>query len=217
MPTFPPSDRSRLRRVAKRGHYDTDTIYRVLDAGYLAHVAFVQDGGPLNIPMLYGRVGEQLYLHASTKSRFYQHLASGVPVCLTVTHVDGLVLARSAFHHSVNYRSVVLHGRCTAVADETDKNEALHAFTDHMVADRWAEIRQPSPKELQVTGVLAFEIEEATAKIRTGGPVDDAEDYALPIWAGVVPYHIQFATPIADEKATSPLPLPKSGEQLMKK
>lgn len=204
------SERSRVRRVAKRGHYDADTVHRILDAHYVGQVSFQEGAQPFQIPMLYARRDRTLYLHASVKSRIYQTLREGVPCCLGVTLVDGLVLARSAFHHSVNYRSVVVFGRCSAVEDPAEKMTAFELFTNAIVPGRFGECRPMHEKEAAVTGILALEIEDASAKIRTGGPADDAEDYELPIWAGVVPVETRYGAPEPDENARGEYPLPES-------
>lgn len=209
MPT-PPTDRSRIRRIPKRAHYDAETVFAILDAAFVGHVSFTVEGQPFILPMLYGRRDDTLYLHASTKSRFYRQLSEGLPVCMAVTHLDGLVLARSAFHHSVNYRSVVVFGRCRAVADGAEKQLAFEQFTEHILRGRWAECRWPNDKEAEVTGILALAIEDASAKIRTGGPIDDEADYALPYWAGVVPIVPHLGPPQPDERLPAGCPLPAS-------
>ncbi len=213
MSEYPKQDHNRVRRVPKRAHYERESVYEVLDDGYVAHVGFAMEGRPFVIPMLYGREEDTIFLHASTKSRFYKDLAEGLPVCLTVTHIDGIVLARSAFHHSMNYRSVVAHGHCRPVNIE-ERERALKVFTEKLVPGRWDECRPVTEKEIEVTGVLAFTMEAASAKIRTGGPSDDAEDYALPIWAGVVPLVLQKDAPIPDEQMTGDYPLPESVKNL---
>ena len=172
-------------RVSKRAHYDEDTIHAILDCGLVAHVGFVLDGRPMVIPMAYARNGSTLYIHGAKAARIIKKNKS-VPACLTVTHIDGLVVARSAFHHSVNYRSVVVHGHLRDVTDQTEKEKALVLVTNHLLPDRWDEVRPMTDKEFKSTGVLALEIEAASAKIRSGPPVDDEEDYTLAIWAGVL-------------------------------
>lgn len=207
-------DHGRIRRVPKRAQYDEATVHAILDAAYVAHVGFVVEGRPFVIPMLHGRVGNTLYLHASEKSRFYTALSEGGAVCVTVTLLDGIVLARSAFHHSMNYRSVVAHGACRPLPLE-EREQALYAFTDKLVPGRWDECRPVLPKEIAVTGVLAFDIETAAAKVRTGGPVDDEVDYSLPIWAGVVPMQMTFGEPLPDANRQQDAPIPNSVEQLL--
>ncbi len=208
------TDRATVRRLPQRGAYDAETIYGILDAGFLAHVGFCVEGQPFVIPTLYGRVRDasggpdKLCLHGSAASRMLRELSAGVPACVTVTHVDGIVLARSAFHHSMNYRSVVAFGTARQIDDVQGKAEALRVISDHLIAGRWEDVRNPTAKELKATSVLEFTIEEASAKIRTGPPVDDEEDYALPVWAGVVPLHLQAAPPLKDPRLEHNLALP---------
>jgi nitroimidazol reductase NimA-like FMN-containing flavoprotein (pyridoxamine 5'-phosphate oxidase superfamily) len=205
-PAFTPTERTRVRRLAKRGVYDQAQIYAILDEGFICHAAFVRDGHPFAIPTGYGRAGDQLYLHGSAASRLMTHHGdrdSGIDVCVTVTLVDGFVLARSAFHHSMNYRSVVVLGRARLVADSEEKVAALRCITNHIVPDRWQEVREPTARELQGTAVLALTIEEASAKVRTGPPIDDEEDYALPVWAGVVPIAMEVGAPVDDGRVPS--------------
>jgi nitroimidazol reductase NimA-like FMN-containing flavoprotein (pyridoxamine 5'-phosphate oxidase superfamily) len=198
-----PSPRTQVKRLPKRGHYDAATIHAILDDGFLCHIGFVHDGSPVVIPTSYARSGDSLYVHGSAASRMLRTLEQGVPVSIAVTHVDGLVLARSAFHHSINYRSVVIFGTAVAVTDLEEKNEALRLFSDQLVPGRWDEVRPPTPQELKGTSVLKVAIDEASAKIRTGGPVDDEEDYALPVWAGVLPIQLAAGTPIEDQRLAS--------------
>jgi uncharacterized protein len=185
--TLPVTERTRVRRLPARGVFDRAALYAILDEAFVCHVAFAVDGQPYAIPTGYARLGDALYLHGSAASRMVRQLSSGVDVCVTVTIVDGLVLARSAFHHSMNYRSAVVLGRARLVADREEKLAALRGFTDHVVPGRWAELRPITDQELKGTAVLALPIEEASAKMRTGGPNDDAEDLQWPVWAGVVP------------------------------
>jgi nitroimidazol reductase NimA-like FMN-containing flavoprotein (pyridoxamine 5'-phosphate oxidase superfamily) len=192
----PVSERSRVKRLPDRGAYDATSIHAVLDAAMVGHVGFVAAGRPVVIPMIYGRDGDALYLHGSVASRLQRTLANGIDVCLTVTLVDGLVLARSAFHHSMNYRSAVVMGRAVLVRPE-DKEHALRVISEHMTPGRWSEVRRPTPVELKQTSVLRLAIEEASAKARTGGPIDDAEDLDLPVWAGVLPCSQTWGQPIA--------------------
>ncbi|HWC19954.1 MAG TPA: pyridoxamine 5'-phosphate oxidase family protein [Terriglobales bacterium] len=192
--------RTQLRRLPKRGSHEPSTIHEILDAGFLAHIGFSTGGQPFVIPTLFGRDGEKLYLHGSAASRLLGHLETGVPACVNVTLVDGLVLARSAFHHSMNYRSVVAFGTARRIDEPAKKTKALRVISDHLIAGRWDDVRQPNEKELKATSVLEFSIEEASAKIRTGPPADDEEDYLLPIWAGVVPLTITAAAPIPDSR-----------------
>jgi uncharacterized protein len=194
--------RTKLKRLPKRGHFDRDTINSILDEAFICHVGFVVDGQPYVIPTSYGRVKNDLYIHGSSASRMLRTLADGVATCVTVTIVDGLVLARSAFHHSINYRSVVVLGTAVLVTDADEKNRALEAITEHIVPGRWADVRWPNDLELKATSVLRLPINEASAKIRTGDPVDDEEDHDLNVWAGVIPLSTVAGTPIDDTKLT---------------
>jgi nitroimidazol reductase NimA-like FMN-containing flavoprotein (pyridoxamine 5'-phosphate oxidase superfamily) len=209
MSEFTPTERTQVKRLPKRGHYDRETVYGILDAGFVCHVGFNADGQPYVIPTNYGRAGDTLYLHGSAASRMLRTLSGGVPVCVTVTHVDGLVLARSAFHHSVNYRSVVTLGTARLVEDPAEKMAALRIFTEHVLKGRWDDVRQPTEQELKATMVLALPLEEVSAKVRTGGPVDDEADYALPVWAGVLPLETVAQPPQPDARLKSNTPLPK--------
>lgn len=195
------TERTRLKRLPKRGVFDRAAIHDILDEGFVCHVGFVVDGQPFVIPTGYARVGDDIYLHGSAASRMIRSLAAGLDVCVTVTLVDGLVLARSAFHHSMNYRSVMILGRARLVTDPEEKTEALRAFTNHIVPDRWDALRPVTSQELLGTSVLALPIEEASAKVRSGPPVDDDEDLQWPVWAGVIPLSLQAATPVADAHA----------------
>lgn len=202
----PPSERTTIRRAPQRAAYDREVIHAILDQGLVGHVGFVVDGQPFVIPMAYARVDETIYLHGAAASRLTRTLKSGVDACLTVTHLDGLVLARSAFHHSMNYRSVVVFGQASLVADESAKREALRALTEHLTPGRWEVARPPSAAELAGTMVLALPITEASAKIRAGGPVDDEADYALPVWAGVVPLELTMGAPVPDDRLVEGVP-----------
>jgi len=184
-----PPDRIRVKREPHRGHYDRETIDAILDEGLMCHLGFEVDGQPYVIPTLHARVGDTLYVHGSAASRALRHAGSGAPVCVTVTIFDGLVLAKSVFNHSVNYRSAVVFGTARVVPDD-EKREALRALTDQLVPGRWDEARQPSDQELKATWILALPIEEASAKVRIGGPEDEPEDVDLPVYAGVVPVHL---------------------------
>lgn len=205
-PSHPPTDRAIVRRNAKRAAYDREVVHAILDEGLVAHVGFVADGQPFVIPMAYARVGETLYLHGAAAGRLMRALAGGVEACLTVTHLDGLVLARSAFHHSMNYRSVVVFGQASIVEDESAKRDALQALTEHLTPGRWEVARPPSAAEIAGTLVLALPITEASAKVRAGGPLDDEADYALPVWAGVVPLRLTMAAPVPDERLVEGIP-----------
>lgn len=205
---FEPPPRTTAKRLAKRAAYDKKTVHGILDEGYLAHVGFVSDGQPFVLPMIYGRKGGTLYLHGSAGGRQLRALAGGAPVCVTVTLNDGLVLARSAFHHSMNYRCVLVLGSPTPVEDEKEKVEALRVISDHLLPGRWADSRAPNQVELKQTTVVALKLEECSAKIRTGPPMDEEEDYALPVWAGVVPARVAYDEPVADPRLASGTPLP---------
>jgi uncharacterized protein len=203
-----PTKRTELRRIPDRGSHDWETINQILDAGFLAHVGFCVEGQPFVIPTLYGRDGEKLYLHGSAASRMLRELETGVPVCLTVTLVDGLVLSRSAFDHSMNYRSVVAFGTARKIADSEQKTKSLRVISEHLIAGRWADVREPSEKELKATTVLEFSIEEVSSKVRSGPPLDDENDYGLPVWAGVLPLEIKSRPPIPDDKLVEGVTLP---------
>lgn len=211
---FEKDSRNTVRRIPDRGSYDRETVNEILDAGFLCHVGFTVDDQPFVIPTLYGRSDDQLYIHGAPASRMLKTLADGVPVCLTVTHVDGLVLARSAFHHSINYRSVVVFGTATEVNGE-EKERGLFVISEQVLSGRWDESRTPTEKELQATSVLKLTIDSASAKVRAGGPVDEDEDYSLPIWAGVVPTYQAFGAVESDTKLTPGLAIPTSVEQLV--
>lgn len=198
MEKFEQTERNTVRRLPQRAVYEREQVYAILDAGFVCHVGFVADGQPFVIPTAYGRANDMLYLHGSRASRMMKTLGAGVDACVTVTHVDGLVLARSAFHHSLNYRSVVVFGRATVVEDAAGKIEAMRAFTEHLMRGRWSEVREPNERELNTTLVLALPLAEASAKVRTGQPIDDAEDLQLPVWAGVVPLRVEAGEPISD-------------------
>lgn len=196
--TLPVTSRTRLGRYPVRGSFDRAAIHAILDEGFICHVAFVSAGQPVCVPTGYGRSGDLLYLHGSAASRMMRTLADGVDVCVTVTIVDGLVLARSAFHHSMNYRSVMVFGRARVVEDAEEKAVALTALTNHIVPDRWDGLRPVTAQELAATTVLALPIEEASAKMRSGPPKDDAEDVTWPVWAGVVPVGLRIGDPMPD-------------------
>lgn len=191
--------RTTVKRLPRRARYDFDTIAAILDAGFLCHIGFMAEGQPFVIPTGFGRDGETLYFHGSSVSRTLKQVADGVPMCLTVTHLDGLVLARSGFHSSMNYRSVVVLGAARKVEGD-EKLHALEVISEQILKGRWAQIRGPSRKELNGTTVLALPIGEASAKVRTGPPVDDEEDYAMPVWAGVLPLAMKAGKPIADDR-----------------
>jgi nitroimidazol reductase NimA-like FMN-containing flavoprotein (pyridoxamine 5'-phosphate oxidase superfamily) len=201
--------RNRVRRLPERGRYEEAEIHAILDANFLAYAGFAVDGQPFVIPTLFGRKGNKLYLHGSAASRMLHHLENGAPACITVALTDGLVLARSAFHHSINYRSVVAFGTARKIEGDAAKNEALKIISEHLLAGRWEDVRPPKPQELKATTVLEFTIEEASAKVREGGPHDDEEDYALPVWAGVLPLAIRPGEPVPDERLKDGIALPE--------
>jgi uncharacterized protein len=193
-----PTARTRVVREADRAIYDRETVYRILDEGFLCHAGFVHDGQPFVIPTSYGRKDASLYIHGSAASRTLREMKDGVPVCITVTLLEGLVLARSIFNHSMNYRSVVILGRATLVDDREEKLAALRLLSEHILPGRWDDVRQPNERELKATSVMCVPIEEFSAKVRVGPPIDDEEDYSFPTWAGVVPLEIVAGTPIDD-------------------
>ncbi|MEU4657145.1 pyridoxamine 5'-phosphate oxidase family protein [Streptomyces sp. NPDC023723] len=199
--TYPPTDRTVPTRSPDRASYDRELVHSILDEGYVCHLGFVRDGAPVVLPTLYGRVGERLYVHGSTGSRPLRMTGQadpGLPVCLTVTHVDALVLARSAFHHSINYRSVVVHGTAYDVTDPEEKRTALDALVDHVVPGRAGDSRPANKKELAATAVIRLDLREVSAKARTGGVNDEPEDLTLPHWAGLLPLRKGYGTPVAD-------------------
>jgi uncharacterized protein len=196
--SFERTPRTTLKRLPKRGVYDRDLVYQILDEGFICHVGFVVDEKPIVIPTGYARLQDNLYIHGSQASRMLRTLQEGVDVCVTVTLVDGLVLARSAFHHSINYRSVVIFGRASLVQERSEMLTALTAFSEHVIAGRWDEVREPTEQELRATTVLSLPLEEVSAKVRNGPPLDDEEDYTLPVWAGVIPLSLAAGAPIAD-------------------
>ncbi|MEJ1929925.1 pyridoxamine 5'-phosphate oxidase family protein [Nostoc sp. NIES-2111] len=195
-----PSQRTTVKRVPQRADYETQTIYQILDEGLVCHIGFVVDGQPFVIPTAYGRVDDTLYIHGSPASRMLRTLQQGLDVCVTITLIDGLVLARSAFHHSMNYRSVVVFGKATLVEDAEQKLAALKAFTEHVILGRWEQVRSPNRNELAGTIVLSLPLTEASAKVRTGGPIDDEADYQIPVWAGQIPLKLTATTPINDSR-----------------
>jgi nitroimidazol reductase NimA-like FMN-containing flavoprotein (pyridoxamine 5'-phosphate oxidase superfamily) len=198
--TFVPTERTTLKRLPKRASYERNTIYQILDEGFLCHVGFTVDGQPVVIPTAYGRAEDTLYIHGSVASRMLRTLADGIQVCVTVTLVDGLVLARSAFHHSMNYRSVVVFGTASAVEDAIEKARALLTFSEHVIPGRWAEVREPNEDELKKTLVLRIPLTEASAKIRSGPPIDEETDYGLRVWAGELPLSLVAGDPVADSR-----------------
>ena len=187
MTDFTRTDRSRIRRLPKRGHYDRETVHRILDEALICHVAFVEKGQPYVIPINFARVEDRIVLHGAKASRLLKHVEAGHPICVEVTIVDGLVLARSVFHHSMNYRSVVVFGKGHLIENQQEKLAALQAVTEHLIPGRWQEARLPNRKELNATSVVLINIDEASAKVRVGPPIDEQEDYSLPVWAGILP------------------------------
>lgn len=209
MSDFAKTRKNTIKRLPKRGHYDRETIYRILDEALICHVGFVEGGQPCVIPINFARMGDTIVLHGAKASRLLKHIEAGHPVCVEATIVDGLVLARSVFHHSLNYRSVVLFGTGRPVEDEQEKLAALAAVTEHLIPGRWKEARLPNRKELNATSVVSIAIEEASAKVRMGPPVDEEEDYRLPVWAGVLPLREAAFTPLRDELQVEDIALPE--------
>jgi nitroimidazol reductase NimA-like FMN-containing flavoprotein (pyridoxamine 5'-phosphate oxidase superfamily) len=202
------TNRTKLKRIPKRGNFERETIYKILDEAFICHVGFSVNNQPFVIPTSFARAGDRLIIHGSAASRMMRSLSDEIEVCVTVTLVDGLVLARSAFHHSMNYRSVIVFGKAKIIEDESEKYEALKAFTEHIVPNRWMEVRPPTKNELKGTTVLSLPLTEASAKIRTGGPVDDEEDYELDVWAGVLPLTMKTGAPVNDERLKDGIEVP---------
>ena len=208
MNSFTPTERTALKRLPKRGDYDRTAVFQILDEAFICHVGFIADSKPVVIPTSYGRIGDDLYIHGSAASRMLRSLEQGIDVCVTVTLIDGLVLARSAFHHSINYRSVVIFGNATVVNNPEEKMSALRAFTDHVVSGRWADVRPPDEGELRATLVLKVPLVEVSAKVRIGPAIDDEADYSLAVWAGVVPLELRAGDPVSDERLPSGMDVP---------
>jgi len=206
--SFPITERMRLLREAHRAVYDRDAIYNILDEAFVCHVGFAQEGQPFVIPTMFARVSDAIYFHGSAASRMLRALSGGLPVCITVTLTDGLVLARSVFNHSMNYRSVVALGKATLIDDPAEKQQALQAFTEKLIPGRWNDARQPNEKELKATSILKLPLTEVSAKVRTGDVEDDADDYALPIWAGVIPMRLVADPVIRDARCDVSIPTP---------
>ena len=198
MSNFEKTDLNRVRRLPKRGHYDKETIYSIIDEALICHVGLIHEGQPVVIPTIHARMGDDILIHGASTSRLMNNSGEGNPLCITITHLDGLVLARSAFNHSMNYRSVVLYGKGSFIADNEEKISALEAFTEKLVPGRWNDARQPNAKELKATHVVKIPIDLASAKIRTGDPGDDKPDYELDVWAGVIPMRTVFGEVISD-------------------
>ena len=209
MTDFAKTEKNNVKRMPKRGYYDRQTIYRILDEALICHVGFAEGGQPYVVPINFARVDDTIILHGAKASRLLKHIEAGHPVCVEATIVDGLVLARSVFHHSVNYRSVVLFGKGCLVLEEPEKLAALEAVTEHLIPGRWKEARLPNAKELNATSVVSIRIAEASAKVRLGPPLDDQEDYTLPVWAGVLPLKEMPLSPLHDELQSEGVPLPE--------
>ena len=208
MPTFPKTARNRVKRLPERAAYDKETIYKILDEALICHVGIAQDNQPFVIPTIHARRGDTLLLHGATTSRLLQHIQAGNPICVTTTLLDGLVVARGIFHNSMNYRSVVLFGVGRVLDDPQEKYDALFALTERVMPGRWDDARLPSKKELKATTIIEMPIDVATAKMRAGGPKDDAEDYEKDWWAGVIPIQQKFLAPEPDEKLKHKIPVP---------
>jgi len=206
--TLEPTSKTKVRRLPDRGKYDREIINSILDEALMCHVGFTVDAQPYVIPTGFARIENDLYIHGSAASRMLRNLAKGIDVCVTVTLLDGLVLARSAFHHSMNYRSVVILGKALLVDEVDEKTKALEAFTEHIIPGRWADVRWPTDLELKATSVLKLPIDEASAKIRTGDPKDDEEDYAMNVWAGVLPLGTSPGEPVADSRLIKNIQVP---------
>ena len=212
-----PTAHTRLVREPDRAVYDRAAVYKILDEGFICHVGFVVDGQPFVIPTGYGRLGDDLYIHGSAASRMLRNLDQGVAVCVTVTLLDGLVLARSIFNHSMNYRSVVVLGTAVAVTDPVEKLEALRRLSEHILPGRWAESRQPNEKEIKATLVMRLPIAEFSAKVRQGDPVDDEVDYAFPTWAGVIPLELVAGEPVDDPRLIAGQRAPEYAKEYSRK
>jgi uncharacterized protein len=206
--TFIPTERTRVVREANRAVYDRDVIYKILDEAFVCHVGFTVDGQPFVIPTMFARVDDSIYFHGSAASRMLRNLSGGLPVCITVTLLDGLILARSVFNHSMNYRSVVALGQALPINDPTEKVQALEAFTEKLIRGRWNDARQPNEKELKATTILKLPLNEVSAKVRVGDVEDDADDYALPVWAGVIPLQLVADPPLRDSRCDPSIPTP---------
>jgi len=203
-----PTPRTRVIREPQRAVYDREVINRILDEGFICHVGFTLDGQPFVIPTSYGRHDDVLYIHGSAASRMLRNVSGGIPMCVTVTLLDGLVLARSIFNHSMNYRSVVVLGMGTAIEDREEKLTALRSMSEHIIPGRWNEVRQPNEKELKATTVIRLPIQEFSAKVREGPVIDDEEDYAFPVWAGVLPINLVSGDPISDARLVEKIAVP---------
>lgn len=209
MSEFPQSELNKVRRLPKRGHYDRDIIYPIVDESLICHAGFVVDGQPFVMPTIHTRIGDTIYLHGAVANRMLTHIKAGNPVCITVTLIDGIVFARSVFHHSMNYRSAVLFGNGRVVETYEEKWKVFEALTEHIAQGRWNDARKPNETEDKSTSIVAVEIESASAKIRTGPAKDDDEDYVLPVWAGVVPVRMTFGEPAKDDPLPDNIPIPE--------
>lgn len=209
MNEFEKTPHTRIRRMPERGHYDRETIYAIVDEALICHVGFVEAGRPFVIPTIHARMGDSIVLHGAKASRLLKHAQAGNDFCVTVTLLDGLVMARSVFHHSMNYRSAVLFGKGRLIENEDERWEAMRVLTEHIMPQRWDDARQPNATEMSATTMVAIDIADASAKMRSGPPGDDEEDYALEIWAGVLPISAHFGQPIADPKRTHDVALPE--------
>jgi nitroimidazol reductase NimA-like FMN-containing flavoprotein (pyridoxamine 5'-phosphate oxidase superfamily) len=210
MSSLAPSARTRVIREPQRAVYDRDIINQILDEGFICHVGFIVDGQPFVIPTGYGRIGDHLYIHGSAASRMLKNLSQTIPVCVTVTLLDGLVLARSIFNHSMNYRSVIVLGQAELISDRDEKMAALHALSEHIAPGRWDQSRQPNEQEFKATSILRLPLTESSAKVRSGPPNDDEEDHALNFWAGVLPLHMVPSEPIPDPQLRPGIPIPEN-------
>jgi uncharacterized protein len=217
MTEYTRTDRNRIKRLPTRGHYDRETIHHILDEALICHVGFLERKQPYVIPINFARMDDRIILHGAKASRLLKHIEAGHPICVEVTIVDGLVLARSVFHHSLNYRSVVVFGEGRLIEDEQEKLAALQAVTEHLIPGRWQEARLPNRKELNATSVVSINIDEASAKVRVGPPVDEDDDYVLPVWAGILPLQEIPLTPIRDELQSENIPLPTYVAQYSRK
>ena len=208
MTKFPMTSQIRVKRKPERGRYDRETIYQILDEALICHVGFVEDKQPCVIPINFARVGDSVIMHGAKASRLLKHIAAGNPVCVEATLIDGLVLARSVFHHSINYRSVVLFGTGQTVSDAGEKLAGLQAVVNHIIPGRWNEARLPTRKELNATTVVSIKIDQASAKVRSGPPADEEEDYSFPVWAGLLPFQETYLSPVRDERMTQDIAVP---------
>lgn len=209
MSEFSQTDLNKVRRLPQRGHYDKETVYSIVDEALICHAGFVVDGQPYVMPTIHTRIGDTIYLHGAVANRMLNHIKTGKSVCITVTHIDGIVFARSVFHHSMNYRSAVLFGRGRVVESYDERWKVFEALTEHIAKGRWADARHPNETEDRTTAIVAIEIDSASAKIRSGPAKDEEEDYALSVWAGVMPVRMQFGEPVKDDRLPDNIPVPE--------